>query len=230
MQVFAYEPDQLEREFLNVLLRHEGYRAEIFQAEESVLARCRKEPTAWVMVSLQDQNRGLTLCKRVREVSESPLIALTNRHDEELSATLYECGVDEVIARPIRPRLFTARLENLRRRALSPAARAETEDKLVVGPLQLFPARLELRKGDQSIPLTPLQCKILYHLMLNAGQIMPRTLLEDKVWGYDGEVLSNAIKTHICHLRQKVEDDPLSPRYIQTVKGVGYRLEKPVLA
>lgn len=230
MQVFAYEPDQLEREFLNVMLDHEGYRAEIFQAEESVLRRVRSEPNAMVIVSFQDPGRGLALCQQVRAIGQAPLLVLTQRHDEELATLLYEAGVDEVIARPIRPRMFVARLENLRRRVSAPACQSEGEEKIVIGPFQLLPARLELRKHGEVIHLTPLQARILYHLMANAGQIVPKSRLEDKVWGYDGEVLSNAIKTHICHLRQKLEDDPLSPRFIQTVKGVGYLFQKPAAA
>jgi DNA-binding response OmpR family regulator len=230
MQVIAYEPEPLEREFLNALLNHEGYTAQLLLAEESVLSRVRKNPAALIMVSLQDAERGLRLCEQVRAVTQAPLVALTSRPDEELDTRLFELGVDEIIARPIRPRLFVARLENLRRRAITPAAPEESLEKLVCGPIQLIPSRLELRKHGEVIHLTPLQTRILYHLMANAGQIVPRTRLEDKVWGYDGEVLSNAIKTHICHLRQKLEDDPLSPRFIQTVKGVGYLFHKPIPA
>jgi two-component system alkaline phosphatase synthesis response regulator PhoP len=228
MQVIAYEPEPLEREFLNALLNHEGYTPQLLLAEESVLARVRKNPAAMVMVSLQELERGLRLCEHVRAETTSPLVALLNRADEELETRLYELGVDEILVRPIRPRLFVARLENLRRRASNPLAPDDAMDKVVVGPLQLIPSRMELRKDGQLIHLTPLQTRILYHLMANAGQIVPRTRLEDKVWGYDGDVLSNAIKTHICHLRQKLEDDPLTPRFIQTVKGVGYVFSKSV--
>ena len=230
MQVIAYEPEPLEREFLNALLNHEGYTPQLLLAEESVMSRVRKNPAALVMVSMQDPDRGLRLCEQVRAVTQAPLVALTVRSDEELETRLFELGVDEIIARPIRPRLFVARLENLRRRAVSPVTQEDSLEKLVCGPIQLIPSRLELRKHGEVIHLTPLQTRILYHLMANAGQIVPRTRLEDKVWGYDGEVLSNAIKTHICHLRQKLEDDPLSPRFIQTVKGVGYLFQKPVVA
>jgi two-component system alkaline phosphatase synthesis response regulator PhoP len=183
------------------------------------------------MVSMAELERGLRLCERIRTETTSPMVALLNRADEELETRLYELGVDEVITRPIRPRQFVARLESLRRRSVAPVANAEEGmDKLVIGQLQLIPSRLELRKEGEVIHLTPLQTRILYHLMANAGQIVPRTRLEDKVWGYDGEVLSNAIKTHICHLRQKLEDDPLAPRFIQTVKGVGYLFQKPIPA
>lgn len=230
MQVFAYEPEKLEREFLNVLLEHEGYRAELFQADESVLNRYKRDPNAMVIVSMHDPDRGMRLCQQIRSMGHAPLLAVTNRHDEELATALYELGVDEVIVRPIRPRMFIARLENLRRRAVRPAAASEGEEKIVIGPFQLLPARLELRKHGEVIHLTPLQARILYHLMANAGQIVPKARLEDKVWGYDSDVLSNAIKTHICHLRQKLEDDPLSPTFIQTVKGVGYLFQKPQAA
>lgn len=230
MQVIAYEPEPLEREFLSALLNHEGYAPQLLLAEESVLSRVRKHPTALVMVSMAELERGLRLCEAVRAETSSPMVALLNRPDEELETRLYELGVDEVITRPIRPRQFVARLENLRRRSVAPVATDDAMDKLVIGPLQLIPSRLELRKEGEVIHLTPLQTRILYHLMANAGQIVPRTRLEDKVWGYDGEVLSNAIKTHICHLRQKLEDDPLAPRFIQTVKGVGYLFQKPIPA
>lgn len=225
MQVFAYEPDPLEREVLKVMLDHEGYRAEVFQAEISVLKRLGQAPSATAIVSMHDPERGTALCRQVRELSAAPLVALTPRLDEDLATLLYEIGVDEVVARPIRPRMFVARLENLHRRTGNPVARQEAEEKVVIGPFTLLPTRLELRKNDQVIHLTPLQCRILYHLMANAGHIVPKSRLEDKVWGCDGEYLSSAVKTHICHLRQKVEDDPLSPRFIQTVKGVGYMFQ-----
>jgi DNA-binding response OmpR family regulator len=230
MQVIAYEPEPLEREFLNALLAHEGYTAQLLLAEDSVLSRVRKNPTAMVMVSMQDPAKGLALCEQIRAETQAPLLALANRRDDELETRLFELGVDEIVNRPISPRLFVARLDNLRRRATAPVSPENSLEKLVCGPIQLIPSRLELRKHGEVIHLTPLQTRILYHLMANAGQIVPRTRLEDKVWGYDGEVLSNAIKTHICHLRQKLEDDPLSPRFIQTVKGVGYLFQKPVPA
>ncbi|MNS41861.1 Transcriptional regulatory protein WalR [compost metagenome] len=230
MQVIAYEPEPLEREFLHALLAHEGYTAQLLLAEDSVLSRVRKHPAAMVMVSMQDPAKGLALCEKIRTETQAPLLALANRRDDELETRLFELGVDEIVTRPISPRLFVARLDNLRRRATAPVTHEDALEKLVCGPIQLIPSRLELRKHGEVIHLTPLQTRILYHLMANAGQIVPRTRLEDKVWGYDGEVLSNAIKTHICHLRQKLEDDPLSPRFIQTVKGVGYLFQKPVPA
>lgn len=225
MQVFAYEPDPLERQMLKAMLDHEGYRATVFQSELSVLKHLGEAPTATAIVSMQDPERGTQLCRQVRDVGAAPLVALTPRLDEDLATLLYELGVDEVVARPIRPRMFIARLENLHRRAMSPVARAEAEEKLSIGPFTLLPTRLELRKHDEVIHLTPLQCRILYHLMANAGHIVPKSRLEDKVWGCDGEFLTSAIKTHICHLRQKLEDDPFSPRFIQTVKGVGYMFQ-----
>lgn len=229
MKVFAYEPDALEREFLHSVLSHEGYQTELFSSEHALLPRFLNEPDATVLISVSDAETGTWLCKRIRAASRAPIIAIAERADEELAARLYEEGADEVIARPFRTRLFVARLENMRRRTSAPA-HAEREEKLVVGDYQLLPARMELRKAGHVIHLTPVQTRLLYHLMANAGKALSKERLEDKVWGYSGEAVTNVIKTHIRHLRQKVEANPDAPEVIQTVKGLGYRFAQPQFA
>ena len=227
MLILGYEPDALEREMLKVILEHEGFRVEMYQSDETVARRCKQEPGAFVLLSVQDPDRGLELVRRVRALGESPIVAIGRRQDEEVSAALYEAGADEVLARPIGPRLLIARIENLRRRATAPSRESDGSERVQVGEFKLVPALLQLHVRERVVPLTPLQTRLLYHLMSNAGHIVSKSRLEDKLWGCDGEAYGQHIKTHICHLRRKLEavaPDRRPP--IETVKGTGYLFAK----
>lgn len=227
MLILGYEPDALEREMLKVILEHEGFRVEMYQSDETVARRAKQEPGAFLILSVQDADRGLELVRRVRGGGDAPIVAIGKRQEEEISAALYEAGADEVLARPIGPRLLIARIENLRRRATAKVAESDGSERVQVGEFKLVPALLQLHVRERVVPLTPLQTRLLYHLMSNAGNIVSKSRLEDKLWGCDGEAYGQHIKTHICHLRRKLEavaPDRCPP--IETVKGTGYLFKK----
>jgi DNA-binding response OmpR family regulator len=230
--MLAYEPNPLDHELLKVLLMHEGYQADVVATEEALLARCRQTPEAMVVLGMHELERGLSLVQRVRQLTGAPLAVIGPALGDEPITQLYELGADEVLTRPLCPQRLAARLRNMRRRSAAPATGDAGEENVSVGSLRLYPTLMRLHKGDKVIHLTPLQTRLLYTLMLNAGQIVSKPRLEDKIWGYQGESCGNPLKTHIFHLRQKVEEDPQSPELIRTVKGIGYvfHAQVPALA
>jgi len=203
--MLAFETNPLQNELLKTLLLHEGYQAEVYANEAALVARCKEQPDAMLLLGTHDCAQSLALVQRVREVSKAPLAVIAAVMDEDAITRHYELGVDEVLLRPLCPERLVARLRNMRRRAAAPGTADTGEEAVSVGPIKLYPALLRLHKADQVIHLTPLQSRLLYCLMVNAGQIVSKTRLEDKVWGYQGEAYGNPLKTHVFHLRQKLE-------------------------
>lgn len=228
--MLAYEPNPLDRELLKVLLAHEGYQAEVVASEEALVAKCKQATEAMVVVGIHDLGPGLPLVQRVRQVTGAPLAVIGPAMGDEPTTQLYELGADEVLSRPLCPQRLAARLRNMRRRSACPSTGDAGEENVTVGALKLYPTLMRLHKGDRVIHLTPVQTRLLYTLMLNAGQIVSKHRLEDKIWGYQGESCGNPLKTHIFHLRQKLEEDPQCPELIRTVKGIGYALHAQVPA
>lgn len=225
--MYVYESDPLDRELLRALLSHEGYANEIFSSREALLAKCGAQAPGMIILGMHDGQDGLSFVERVRQTAPSSLMVIENAPDDRLTTRLYELGADEVLARPVSPQLLAARLRNMQRRSTVPAMEEQGEDAIVLGGLRLYPSLLRLHKGDQVIHLTPLQTRLLHHLMLNAGQIVSKHRLEDRIWGYRGEAYGNPLKTHVFHLRHKVEEDPQHPELIRTIKGVGYMFHPP---
>jgi DNA-binding response OmpR family regulator len=165
---------------------------------------------------------GLEVCRRIRLKSRIPVIMLTAKGDETDRVVGLELGADDYVSKPFSPRELLARLRAVLRRS-TPETVAE---RLIVGDLALEPASREVHLGGIPIELTGIEFDILLALARRAGRVVPREALLDEAGRGDVAVGERTVDVHISHLRQKLRDDPKSPRRIKTVRGVGYVLAK----
>jgi DNA-binding response OmpR family regulator len=165
---------------------------------------------------------GLAVMRRIREKSGIPVIMLTAKGDETDRVVGLELGADDYLPKPFSARELLARLRAVLRRGTG-----ESTERLTAGELSVdVPAR-EARLAGRLVPLTGLEFDLLVALVRRAGRVVPRAALLDEAGRGDVVVGDRAVDVHVSHLRQKLGDDPRSPRLIKTVRGVGYLLVKP---
>lgn len=173
---------------------------------------------------------GLEVCRRVRTMEygrDIPIIILSARNSELDKVLGLEIGADDYVTKPFSPRELVARVQACLRRRLSGKDK-ETEDEIKVGPFTMKPERYKVYLKDQPLELTPKEFELLKQLLLNQGRVLKRDFLLDRVWGYNYGIDTRTLDVHIRYLRQKIEEDPANPQYIETVRGVGYRFRIPV--
>jgi DNA-binding response OmpR family regulator len=136
-------------------------------------------------------------------------------------------GADDYLRKPFSPRQLLARIKAVMRRS-SIARGPSNTSAITVGPIILDAMRHEVTRDGTKVRLTPTESRLLHLLLTHTGQVLTTDVIIERVWGYDEAGDSGLVKTHIRHLRQKVEPDPNSPQYIMTVPGVGYTFSAPV--
>lgn len=165
---------------------------------------------------------GLEVCRRIRASSRVPILMLTARGDETDRVVGLELGADDYLPKPFSPRELLARMRALIRRA-NPEGVAE---RIAVADLDIdVPGRV-VRRAGASVELTGIEFDILIALARRAGRVVPRDALLSEAGRSDVNVGDRTVDVHISHLRQKLGDDPRSPRLIKTVRGVGYVLAR----
>jgi DNA-binding response OmpR family regulator len=168
---------------------------------------------------------GWDLCREIRKVSEVPILILTAR-EEELDRVLgFSLGADDYVVKPFSPRELVERVKAILRRA-RPAAPA-ADARLQQGPLVVEPDKHKVTLDGRPVPLTPSEYTLLHTLMSAPGRVFSRDNLLGHLHRHGEAVVDRVIDVHIGKLRQKIETDPSNPRFILTVRGVGYRFAEP---
>lgn len=182
---------------------------------------------------------GFEVCRRIRATHDVPVVMLTARGDDADRIAGLELGADDYVPKPFNPRELLARIRAVLRRAKPslPRAAASAGDAgvLGVGPIEIDQAALVVRRGGQEVALTSFEFRILVALAKRAGETVTREELasavkepaaKGKTAPYDPSV-DRSLDVHVSRLRQKLEDDPKDPRFIKTVRGIGYVLARP---
>ncbi|MEK7278612.1 MAG: response regulator transcription factor [Chloroflexota bacterium] len=208
----------LQREGFEVSVAHDG--AEALRAAEA------DKPDLVVLDVIMPKMGGLEVCRRLRAASAVPVIMLTARGEEADRVAGLELGADDYLAKPFSFRELLARIRaNLRRVELDQQPADVTP--LRIGALSLdYPAHRVLKDGAE-IELTAREYDLLAELMSRAGRALSREALLNAVWGENWIGDPRTLDVHIRWLRLKIEDDPAAPRYVQTVRGMGYRFAGP---
>ncbi|NKI41015.1 response regulator transcription factor [Streptomyces sp. LD120] len=167
---------------------------------------------------------GLEVCRRLRAEGPVPVIMLTARGDEEDRILGLEVGADDYVTKPFSPRELVLRVTSVLRRSRAAAAREPVPETLRAGALRAEPAAHRAAKNGTELALTVREFDLLVFFLRHPGRAFGREELMREVWGWDFGDLST-VTVHVRRLRAKIEDDPARPRLIQTVWGVGYRLE-----
>ena len=164
---------------------------------------------------------GYDVCRELRRRSEVPIIMLTARGEETDRIVGLEVGADDYVVKPFSARELVARIRAVLRRAQrEPAADAEP---LEIGDVRLDPARHEASLSGEPLDLTRKEFELLQMLMRNAGTVVSRDQLIDEVWDVNWFGPTKTLDVHVSGLRKKLRDDPAAPRYVHTVRGVGFR-------
>lgn len=163
---------------------------------------------------------GWEVCRQIRKESDVPIIMLTARDEETDRLIGLEIGADDYVTKPFSPRELVARAKVILRRTNKNVAQATI---VRAGKLLIDVERHEAKVNDTVLELTPTEFKILEILAANAGRVLSRLQIVDKVQGFTFEGYERTIDAHIKNLRRKIEENPKNPQYIQTVYGVGYK-------
>ena len=161
---------------------------------------------------------GFSVCRRIREQANTPIILLTVRGEEEDIVQGLDIGADDYIVKPFSPRQLVARVNAVLRRA----GQISTSNVLLVGDLKFTPSQREVILGEgDPVLLTSLENRLLDYLMVNAGQVLKAESIIDHVWGPSGAD-RDMLRQLVRRLRNKIESNPANPYYIRTVPGLGY--------
>ena len=221
MQAILVTADADERDILTFVLRHAGLAVSASIDLEQVTATWLERPADLIVVA-GETGKGLAKdIAALRGATEVPLILLLDDVGEATHVALVRTGVDLVLMRPVSPLLLAAYAQSVLRRA--GAAAAFAVPTLDLHEIALDPTTRSVRLAD-AVPrrLTQLEFRLLYLLMTHRGQVLPTDLIVERVWGYSGEGDRDLVRGLISRLRKKIEADPDSPVYIQTVPGIGY--------
>lgn len=222
-RVLVVDDEPRMTHFIRLNLEHDGF--EVVEAASGTEAleglRDRLPDLVLLDVMMPDLD-GFETLQLIREISNVPVIMLTAKGEEEDRVRGLELGADDYIAKPFSPREMVSRVKAVLRRTELPSAPVheliEVDDRL-----RLDFDRREVWVEGKLVKLRPTEFKLLYHLVQNAGWVVPHDQLLAKVWGYEYREETHYLRLYINYLRQKLEQDPSKPQYILTERGVGYR-------
>ena len=218
-KVLVAEDDRSVRDSLVRALTFEGY--DVSTAEdgaEALLAVLETQPDVIVLDILMPNVDGLSACRRLRERGDrTPVLMLTARHEVSDRVAGLDAGADDYLVKPFALDELLARLRALLRRT----SMSGDDSVLRVSDLSLDPARRQAWRGDRPLELTKTEFDLLELLLFNAGIVLTREQIYERIWGYDFETSSKSLDVYISYLRRKTEEAGES-RLIHTVRGVGY--------
>jgi DNA-binding response OmpR family regulator len=171
---------------------------------------------------------GFDVCRQLRsEGMRQPILMLTAR-DEELDKVLgLELGADDYVVKPYSLRELISRIRALLRRAYGELSTVSVGDRIRFGNVELDLERLRVIRAGQLVDLTPTEFRLLRYLVTHPDRPFSREMLIEAVWGYESDVGSDrTVDVHMRHLREKLEEDPANPRWLVTVRGIGYKFER----
>ena len=224
MKVLVVDDERAVRESIRRALELEGYEIELAEDGRQALDRLESDsqPDAVVLDILMPGVDGLEVCRTLRKSGSSiPVLMLTARTQVEDRVEGLDAGADDYLTKPFALEELLARLRALLRRTADGSG-----ETLRFEDLELDPRTREVRRGAEPIELTRTEFSLLELFMLNPRQVLTRSVIFERVWGYDFGYGSNSLDVYIGYLRRKTEASG-RPRLIQTVRGVGYALREP---
>ena len=221
--VLVVDDEQRIRRFVRMNLELEGY--EVIEAADGMeaLDQVRERLPAVVLLDVaMPRLDGFEALQYIRQISDVPVIILTVKGEEEDRVRGLDLGADDYVTKPFSPRELASRIRAILRRVES--ASLETAEPLPIDEdLSIDFSNREIIVNGERVKLRPTEYRLLYHLVQNAGWIVPHQTLVRKVWGPEYEDEKRLLRLYITSLRKKIEPDPSNPRYILTERGVGYR-------
>lgn len=219
-------------EALTVGLNREGFRVEVAQDGATALLRFHEvKPDVILLDLMLPRISGIDVCREIRKTSTVPIIMVTAKSSEIDMVVGLEVGADDYITKPYRIRELVARLRALLRRAAMDAnggaAPVSGARSLVVGDVALDSDEHLVTVSGEVVNMPLKEFELLHLLLSNVGRVLPREMLIDRVWGIDYVGDTKTLDVHIKRIRAKIEPDPAKPERIVTIRGLGYKYERP---
>ncbi len=226
--IYAVEDEAHIQQLIKFNLEAAGYRVVLFDSGENLLAETAVTlPSLFILDLMLPGIDGLEVCRRLRAQHSTrviPIIMLTARSEEFDKVLGLELGADDYISKPFSVRELTARVRALFRRVS--ITTSTEQDILRHGAIAIDLDRHVVYKKGLPVEMPLKEFELLRMLMVNKGKVLSRELLLDKVWGFDYYGETRTVDVHIRYIRQKIEDDDNNPKYIETVRGIGYRFSE----
>ncbi|ADQ46084.1 two component transcriptional regulator, winged helix family [Caldicellulosiruptor kronotskyensis 2002] len=226
--ILIVDDEQHILELLKFNLRKEGYNT--FEADSGILAleilKHNKVDLVILDIMMSDKD-GYEVLKEIRfnkDTKNLPVILLSAKSEEIDKILGLELGADDYITKPFSVKELVVRVKALLRRVES--LKPEVEDKVKFGDVEVDFSKRTVKKNNQDVPLSFKEFELLKLLIENRGRVLDRDFILQRVWGYEFDGDTRTVDVHIRFLRRKLEDDEKNPRYIETVRGVGYRFNE----
>ena len=223
-RVLVVEDEESFSEALSYMLRKEGYEVAVADNGTGALEEFDRSGADLVLLDLMLPGlSGTEVCRQLRQRSNVPVIMLTAKDAEVDKVVGLELGADDYVTKPFSSRELVARIRAVMRRG-------SEGDELVPGTIEAGPVRMDVERhvvtiDSKSVPMPLKEFDLLELLLRNAGRVLTRMQLIDRVWGSDYVGDTKTLDVHVKRLRAKVEPDPATPRYLVTVRGLGYKFE-----
>jgi two-component system response regulator RegX3 len=223
-RVLLVEDEESFSDPLSYLLKQEGFEVAVAQTGPEALAEFDRSGADLVLLDLMLPGlSGTEVCRALRQRSSVPVIMLTARDSEIDKVVGLELGADDYVTKPYSTRELIARMRAVLRRGSEPEEAASAT--LSAGPVRMDVERHTVSVGGEPVQLPLKEFDLLELLLRNAGRVLTRGQLIDRVWGADYVGDTKTLDVHVKRLRAKIEPDPGAPQYLLTVRGLGYKLE-----
>jgi len=209
-----------------------GYIVDVAYDGEEALKKVKEvKPELIVLDVMLPKKDGIEVCKTIRsDKNLVPILMLTAKDDEFDRVLGLELGADDYMTKPFSPREVVARVKAILRRSqiANEVVKDDVEDEdIVIDNIRIRPEFFEVYRDDTLLELTPKEFELLLYLIERQGRVITREHMLNSVWNYEFAGDSRIVDVHISHLRDKLEENPKQPKLIKTVRGLGYKLERP---
>ena len=226
VRIFIVEDEPRIARFLQIELEHEGFETAIEGNGTRAFERIMQEKYDLVLLDVMLPGMdGMAICKKVREVTDLPIIMLTAKDDVEDKVAGLDLGADDYITKPFAMEELLARIRNALRKRKAVSEEPPMEESLSVKDLVMYPRRYEVEVGGNPVHLTKKEYSLLEYLLRNKRTVLTRDQILQEVWGYDYSGDTNVVDVYIRYLRAKI-DDRFHEKFIYTIRGVGYAVKE----